>query len=288
MNKIKSTDLNIKSDAKKQIQDAVNLLSEIFDKDLLGVYLYGSSAVGGLQKYSDIDLFVVLGRASTNAEKSKLTNGLLKISGIYMRGEKPPIEMTLVEKTSVNPWQYPPSFDFQYGEWLREELEKGNIEPWLNKEMPDLALLITQVLLASITLLGDAPEELLCKVPYHDFISAITDELPNLISELETDTRNVLLTLARIWSTVSTNRISSKPLAASWCIRNLPEEYKAILERAKSIYQGYTEEYWGDLQELIKPCADFILEQINNRINEIKSLADFNEVIKIDSKDLSS
>jgi len=68
--------------------------------------------------------------------------------------------------------------------------------------MPDLALLITQVLLASLTLVGDGPEKLLCKVPYHDFISAITDELPNLVPDLDSDTRNVLLTLARIWSTV--------------------------------------------------------------------------------------
>jgi len=153
--------------------------------DLLGVYLYGSYVVGGLQKYSDIDLFVILDRASTNEEKSKLTMGLLEISGIYMQDDKPPIEMTLVEKSAVNPWQYPPEFDFQYGEWLREDFKKGNIEPWPSKKMSDLALLITQVLLASITLVGDAPKKLLCKVPYQDFISVITDELPNLVSELD-------------------------------------------------------------------------------------------------------
>jgi predicted nucleotidyltransferase len=142
----------------KQIQKSIKLLTDIFDKDLLGVYLYGSYVVGGLQRYSDIDLFVLLDRASTSEEKSKLTKELLEISGIYMQDVKPPIEMTLVEKSAVNPWQYPPHFDFQYGEWLREDFKKGNIEPWQSKKMPDLALLITQVLLASITLIGDEPK----------------------------------------------------------------------------------------------------------------------------------
>lgn len=269
----------------QQIQKSINLLTDIFDKDLLGVYLYGSYVVGGLQRYSDIDLFVLLDRASTSEEKSKLAKGLLEISGIYMQDDKPPIEMTLVEKSAVNPWQYPPNFDFQYGEWLREDFKKGNIEPWQSKKMPDLALLITQVLLASITLVGDAPEKLLCKVPYHDFISAITDELPNLVSELDSDTRNVLLTLARIWNTVSTNSISSKPVAASLVINNLPEEYKPVLARAKSICQGDTEEYWDDLIELLKPCADFMLAKIKIKTDEIKSLGAANKEIKINTKE---
>lgn len=269
----------------QQIQKSIKLLTDIFEKDLLGVYLYGSYVVGGLQRYSDIDLFVLLDRASTSEEKSKLTMGLLEISGIYMQDDKPPIEMTLVEKSAVNPWQYPPNFDFQYGEWLREDFEKDKIEPWQSKKMPDLALLITQVLLASITLVGDAPEKLLCKVPYLDFISAITDELSNLISELDSNTRNVLLTMARIWSTVSTNSISSKPVAASWGISNLPEEYKPVLARAKSICQGDAEEYWDDLIELIKPCADFMLAKINTKTDEIKSLGTSNETIKINAED---
>ncbi len=78
---------------------------------------------------------------------SLITN-LLKISGIYQRSSKPPIEMTIVVKSEVNPWHYPPKFDFQYGDWLRTEFESGNREPWLTKDMPDLALIITQVLLA--------------------------------------------------------------------------------------------------------------------------------------------
>jgi len=41
--------------------------------------------------------------------------------------------------------QYPPHFDFQYGDWLRQSFEKVILEPWQTHEMPDLALFVTQV-----------------------------------------------------------------------------------------------------------------------------------------------
>jgi streptomycin 3"-adenylyltransferase len=280
--KINPVNLLLNSIAKKQINECLNLVNEIFEHDLLGVYLYGSSILGGLHKYSDIDIFVVINRASTREEKAKLATALLKISGIYMKSKKLPIEMTIVDKSEINPWHYPPKFDFQYGDWLRKQFESGNIEPWPTKEMPDLALLITQVLLASDTLVGAEPDQLLCKVPYKDFMTATIDGLSNLLSDLDSDTRNVVLTFARIWSTVATDKILSKPTAADWVLNRLPEKYRPVMERAKAICIGEEKEYWDDIREIIKPCADFMLDKINSQINEILLSADTNRSIKIE------
>ncbi|WP_232220700.1 nucleotidyltransferase domain-containing protein [Legionella tunisiensis] len=93
----------------QQLKDSLELLQMIFGPDLLGVYLYGSSLVGGLQKYSDIDLFVVTKRMTTAEEKTRLVANLLQISGIYMKSSKLPLEMTIVARAMINPWQYPPS-----------------------------------------------------------------------------------------------------------------------------------------------------------------------------------
>jgi|APCry1669189844_1035258.scaffolds.fasta_scaffold07470_1 streptomycin 3"-adenylyltransferase len=273
--------LNLDTVTKEQINQCLNLVHEIFEQDLLGVYLYGSSVFGGLQKYSDIDLLVVVNRSSTLEEKTKLAGQLLQISGIYMKNTKCPIEMTIVEQVEVNPWRYPPKFDFQYGDWLRELFETGIIEPWPSKEMPDLALLITQVLLASRTLVGTEPEQLLCKVPYQDFMIATTDALDDLMSELESDTRNVLLALARIWSTVETDAIRSKPIAADWVIRRLPKLYAPVMKRAKSICKGEEKENWDDIRKLIKPCADFIIAQISKAIDGIKLSDNTTKSIKL-------
>ncbi|QRN04335.1 DUF4111 domain-containing protein [Legionella sp. MW5194] len=250
------------SDVKQQLNECLEVLTKILGADLLGVYLYGSYLVGGLQKYSDIDLFVVTNRTTTSKEKMELTNHLLQISGIYMKSTKPPLEVTIVERVAINPWHYPPLFDFQYGEWLRSSFEMGNFEPWSDRTMPDLALIITQILLKSHTLMGERPEQLLAPVPYSDFIKAMLHDLERLSEELEQDTRNVLLTYARIWSTLETNEIRSKPIAADWVIERLPKMYQPVMDRAKYICIGLEDEHWDDISELVKPCADFILSRI--------------------------
>lgn len=264
----------------QQLKDSLELLKMILGPDLLGVYLYGSSLVGGLQKYSDIDLFVVTNRVTTLEEKTRLIADLLQISGIYMKSSKRPIEMTLVEKAVINPWHYPPHFDFQYGDWLRKSFEEGIIEPWLTDEMPDLAIIITQVLLKSQTLWGLEPQRLLAHVPYHDFIRAMLQDLNRLAADLEYDTRNVLLTYARIWSTLETNAIRSKPAAADWVMNHLPKVHQPVIKRAKSICIGVEDEYWDDIKLLIKPCADFMVDKINAQIS-LLNFDDPNKLIKL-------
>jgi streptomycin 3"-adenylyltransferase len=267
-------------ETQKQIMQCIDLLKNIIGIELLAVYLYGSSIVGGLQKYSDIDLFVVLERSTSSKEKARLVKDLLQISGIYMEFLKMPIEMTIVVKSEINPWHYPPHFDFQYGDWFRKEFEAGNIEPWSTKEMPDLAIIITQILLASEVLFGPSPDQLLCRVPYRDFIAATKHAIPILMNDLNSDTRNVLLTLARIWSILNTDTLCSKTEAAVWVIERLPEKYQAVMKRAKDICMGEENENWNDIIVLIKPCSDFMVEQIYKEILAIEKNKNANRVIK--------
>ena len=220
------------------------------------------------------------GRAITLDEKKKLVTNLLEISGIYMKDPKFPIEMTIVERTAINPWTFPSHFDFQYGEWLRDSFEKGSIEPWDSYEMPDLALIVTQVLLKSQTLWGLAPEQLLAPVPTKYFMKAMLQDLNRLVDDLEQDTRNVLLTLARIWSTLVTHAIRSKPDAADWVMNHLPNTYQPVMKRAKSICMGEENEHWDDIRELIKPCADFMVTEINAQ-SSLVNLEDRNAPITL-------
>lgn len=257
----------------QQLKSCLQLLQNTFGPDLLSVYLYGSSVVGGLQKYSDIDLFVVANRGTTHDEKAQLIANLLQISGVYMKSSTLPIEMTIVEESKINPWQYPPEFAFQYGEWLRTSFQKGIVEPWDTHEMPDLAVIVTQVLLKSKILWGEEPQKVLPQVPYADFMHAILDHLDSLSMDLMHDTRNVLLTYARIWSTLETNAISSKPAAADWVINRLPEIYQPVMKRAKSICIGEENEHWEDITDKIQPCADFMV----GRIRAQSSLIDFDD-----------
>jgi Aminoglycoside adenylyltransferase, C-terminal domain len=58
----------------------------------------------------------------------------------------------------------------------------------------------------------------------------------------------VIVTLARIWSTVATGAIRSIGDAADWALDRLPEEHRMALARARAIHLGHEEERWDDLQ----------------------------------------
>jgi predicted nucleotidyltransferase len=246
----------------RQLPECIDLLKCTFGSDFLALYLYGSATLGGLHRYSDIDLLAVLGRPATPEEKVLITNALFNISGLYLKDIKRPVELTIVIKSDVNPWRYPPRFDYQFGEWLREKFQSGEMEPWKPKDMLDLTILITHVLVASRTLYGPAPDQLLAPVPYRDFITASTQVIDGLLADLESDTRNILLTLARIWSTFVTDLIRSKPAAAAWATGRLPEEFQSVMQWARAIYLGESPEGWDDLLQKIEPCAGFMVERI--------------------------
>lgn len=81
-----------------------------------------------------------------------------------------------------------------YGEWLREQFDKGAIpEPTYD---PDLAILLSQLRENSINLFGPEATEVIEPVPMTDIRRAIKESLPGLIASIEGDERNVILTLA--------------------------------------------------------------------------------------------
>src|SRR5262245_37834574 len=93
---------------------------------LLGLYLHGSSVAGGLRADSDIDLLAITRRSLTARERAQLTDLLLRYSGRRATvSPGRPVELTSVVLAAVAPWQYPPTCDYQYGEWLRDAFAAG-------------------------------------------------------------------------------------------------------------------------------------------------------------------
>ena len=202
----------------------------------LAVYLHGSAVDGGLRADSDLDLFAVLDAALSEAQRDDLVAGLVSIS---RRDQRPaswrPLELTIVRADAVRPWRYPPPLELQYGEWMRDAFEAGERAPWPSVS-PDLAVAVTMVRQSGRALIGPPPGQLLDPVPRPDLVRSMTDELPALLGDLEDDTRNVLLTLARMWVTAATGQIHPKNVAADWAAERVPADLAAVLRRAGVLY----------------------------------------------------
>jgi streptomycin 3"-adenylyltransferase len=260
-----------------QIERLVRLVRDVLGSDVVGVYLHGSSVLGGLQPQSDLDVLVVSRRRTTAEERRALVAGLLALSGAYpRRGPALPVELIIVVQNDVRPWRYPPRREFQYGEWLRGDLERG-VTPSPEPD-PDLASLITLVIHGNTALFGPPPAEVLDSVPHQDLRRAILAGVPSLLADLESDTRNVILTLARIWDTLATGGIRSKDAAASWALTHLPPEHRPVLARARAVYLGDREEHWDDLLPRVRLYADHVVAVIEQlgapAVDEVLSISE--------------
>ncbi len=247
----------------EQLDRVVSLVRGVLGPDAKGAYLFGSAALGGLRPESDLDVLVVSTRPTTLEEKGRLVERLLSISGREApEGRRRRIELTIVVEDEIKPWRFPPSFDFQYGDWLRAAFESGDLTPWPTTTSPDLASLITMVLLANAPVFGPAPTDLFAPIPHEDLVKATVGDIDRLVGVIEKHTRDVVLTLARIWYTAATGAIRSKDAAADWALALLPDEHRAVLARARAIYVGDEEEHWSDLESRVRPYADYVVAEI--------------------------
>lgn len=240
----------------EQIELLLAAVRDVLGEDVVGAYLFGSAVLGGLQARSDVDVLVVSRRRTTRAEKQRLVAKLLAAS---LRPR--PLELTIVVEDEIRPWRYPPRMDFQYGDWWRSEFERGEVEPWAATN-PDLASLVRMALLADTPLLGPPPAEVFEPVPRSDYVDALVHGIDGLLQDLESDTRNVVLTLARIWSGLVTDEVRSKDDAAGWALARLPARHRPVLARARAIYLGQEEERWDDLASQVRAYADHVVATI--------------------------
>ncbi|MFF8811738.1 aminoglycoside adenylyltransferase family protein [Streptomyces pactum] len=248
--------------AADQVRQALALVREVLGEQVEGVCLHGSAVLGGLRPASDLDLLVLTRRSMDDAERRTLRDGLLAVSG--PGGRLRPVELTVVVRSEVHPWRFPPTGDFLYGEWLREELRAGAVprpEP-----MPDLAVLLTTARAHGVPLAGPPPARLLDPVPHPDLVRASLAGVPELLAGLGDDTRNAVLTLARVWTTVATGEIRPKDAAADWALGRLPPEHRPVLRHARELYldHHYAEESWSEeLTTRVGPYARAVLDGID-------------------------
>lgn len=217
---------------------ALQLLQRRLGDALAAVYLHGSAVAEGLRRRSDVDLLAIVNEAPTASTRALLTVDLMAISGHYPcdRTGRRPLEVVIIRRDDLACLAYPAHAQFIYGEWLREALEQGAVsEP---ETSPEYTLLLAQAREEAISLIGPEVTDLVPDIPFSTACRAIADLLPDLLKSLEGDERNVLLTLARMWRTVTTGHFVSKNAAADWALPQLSGQAEATLTIARDSYLG--------------------------------------------------
>jgi predicted nucleotidyltransferase len=250
--------------SREQIAAATAIVRDVLGDAALAAYLYGSAVASGLRRDSDLDVLVVSGRSLTGYERAAIVQRLLPISGrCAVGGPARSIELTILARPALIPWRYPPDIEFQYGDWMRAKLERGELPEWPHADL-DVAVLVETARRAAVPLFGAAVSAILEPVPRADLIRAMVDSIPILMPGIDAgdDTRNGLLTLARIWTTLATGEIRSKDEAARWALARLPDEHRPVLAHARAAYLGESPEDWRELASRLRPHVDHVVERI--------------------------
>lgn len=133
--------------------------------------------------------------------------------------------------------------------------------PWTSPNA-DIAIIVTMVLAAGRTVLGRPAAEAFDPVPAADLRLALVDGVDGLIHDLGSDTANVVLTFARIWTTLATGVIRSKDGAASWALDRLPLAHRPVMAKAREVYLGRSSDHWIDMADEAAACVDAMRERI--------------------------
>lgn len=244
-----------------QLDVVVAVVEGVVGEDLLGLYLHGSAVRDELCPASDIDLLAVTRRTLDLDGRAELCRRLSDLSG-PAHGLRS-VDLSAVVLDEVMPWAYPATRDFRYADWLRAQIAAGLLPE--AGPCPALAVDLAQVLAGDRPLVGPPPGELLDPAPREDVARGGRDGIPELLTGLPGDTRDVLLTLARVWLTVATGQVRAKDEAASWALRRISPEHRPVLEHARDLYRTttYADETWPNgLRAGVDGAVEEMLDQI--------------------------
>ena len=111
-----------------QIAQTIGVAHRHLGEGLVAVWLYGSATSGGLRRWSDVDLALLIDERPPEPVRHALVAEWLPLSGAPGSAVRP-LEVTVLALADLRPWSYPPWRVLQFGEWLRADIEAGILAP---------------------------------------------------------------------------------------------------------------------------------------------------------------
>lgn len=217
-------------------QRVADEIAAVLGTDLVGVYLHGSAALGSFNPdRSDIDLIVVVEQPADEARKAALAQLLLTES------DRPyPLEVSVLDETSLRTWRHPAPFDFHFSEGWRERIERAlechPFELEYSRTNEDLTAELAALRERGACLRGASIAEVFPEIPAADVLASISGDL----RWAEDNGRDVygVLNACRALAYLADGTFLSKSEAARWALEGLSGGDRDLVERALGVYEG--------------------------------------------------
>jgi hypothetical protein len=211
------------------LQDLTEALPTLLGENLFGIYLYGSLTQGAFNpRHSDVDCIVLTERELTDTQFAQLDAWFTR-AGV----ENPwvaRLQISLMIRDEILTTTPRGNGLYQFGRLSRVGSD-GNPIIWMN------------VLESGVVLLGPPPDSFVPPITSETLFAALAREVRYLREEIverpDSEWRDVpkyrvyaVLTLCRILYSHTHGTVVSKPKAAAWALRALPDEWRQVIDEA--------------------------------------------------------
>ncbi len=248
--------------AKKALEEIKQLSLQVFNKNLIGVYVHGSLSFGCFNwDNSDIDFIVVLDNIATQEQKEKYISGLLNINN---RGPSKGLEMSIVLKKYAHQFVYPTPYELHFSSSHLKQCT-NEIKTYcqqMNGTDKDLAAHFTIINNNCITLFGAPAKDIFGEVPKSDYLDSIKCDIIDAEKEVIENPIYTILNLCRVLAYKCDGLILSKKDGGTWGIKHLDQQYSVIIKKALEAYQGCHTFHCEDNGEALIAFARYSLHLI--------------------------
>ena len=250
----------------KYLTRFVEAAKETIGKNLLGVYLHGSAAMGCFNpRSSDLDLLIGVRAGLDDLTKRHFMDKVVELHEDFVResgSSHSGIEMSLLLQKDCKPFVYPTPFDLHFSA-MHLKWYKDNPDDYIQKMKgtdEDLAAHITITRARGRCLFGMPIEDFFGAVPAENYFDSILGDVENAESEITENTNSLVLNLARVLAFKQDGLVLSKKEGGCWALENIPPEFHGIVKAALDEYESGAPGQYDKAEA--KQYARFMLKMI--------------------------
>lgn len=208
----------------------------IFEKNLVGVYLHGSMAMGCFNPMkSDLDILVVVENPITSLQKKMFMDFIVALND---NAPAKGIEISIVRSEYCKNFIYPTPFDLHFSNmhltWYKnnpnEYIEK------MNGKDHDLAAHFVITKNRGIVLYGKAISDVFGEIPSEAYLDSIKNDIIESQDEVINNPIYIILNLCRILAYTQDRLVLSKKEGGEWGIKNIDVKYQELIKEALVCY----------------------------------------------------
>jgi predicted nucleotidyltransferase len=241
---------------REALSETLSRVHSILEDNLIGIYIYGSLAMGCFNpESSDIDIILVVKKSLSKEQRKKTIEYLKRVCSKSKR-----IELSVLCEDVIRHPRYPIMMDLHFEYW-------GDI--FENEKDNEILSNLYTTKKRGFCVWGMSISDVFSEIPAQYHLRSVMEDILHTRKHLHESPERAgydpavywILGSCRILAFIREKKVLSKLEGGQWGLANLPKKYHDLVKQALSYYQGKKKEHTWNHQKL-KTFADYMTKVI--------------------------